>query len=337
MFKYYVHSNKNMENTNDVPGVVKISLLVILCMQSSIYSILGSYSGVYLKEMWSKSSMLMMAEIIKIVISLIMIIREYKYESIRNIYISVKESLPMVIPAILFWVMNQLGLSSLDRLDATTFMACNQLKVLTTAGFSVVMMRKSIPYRKWRALILLVLGIILVSNGKYVNMDKKQKQGEVIGILALLAQAIISGFSTVYFENVLKSGKFSLWERNLQLAIYSILFYIPKIIYDDRSFFHGWTIHSVILCIISGYGGLLIAITMKYTDSILKTFATSGAIIVTTILGYFFTNDPINIVISIGIICTILSLLNYIEGDCKCKQEKYEYEYECVDSKEEDV
>ena len=326
-----------MENMNDVSGVVKISLLVILCMQSSIYSILGSYSGVYLGEMWSKSSMLMMAEIIKIVISLIMIIREYKSESIRNIYISVKESLPMVIPAFLFWVMNQLGLSAFDRLDATTFMACSQLKILTTAGFSVVMMGKSIPYRKWKALILLVLGVILVSNGKYVNMDKKHKQGEVIGILTLLAQAIISGFSTVYFENVLKTGKFSLWERNLQLAIYSILFYIPKVIYDDRSlsFFHGWTIHSVILCIISGYGGLLIALTMKYTDSILKTFATSGAIIVTTILGYFFTNDPINIVISIGIICTILSLLNYIEGDCKCKQE--EYEYECVDNKEENV
>ncbi|CAN0076879.1 unnamed protein product, partial [Laminaria digitata] len=69
--------------------------------------------------------------------------------------------------------------------------------------------------------------------------------------------------------------------------------------------------NAVILSILGSAGGLLVALTMKYTDAVLKTFATSGAIIVTAVAGFFFLGAPLDVPIGVGAGCTVLSLLNY--------------------------
>ena len=80
--------------------------------------------------------------------------------------------------------------------------------------------------------------------------------------------------------------------------------------------FDGWTLNAVILAILGSAGGLLVAFTTKYTDAVLKTFATSGAIIVTAVAGHVLLSSPLDVPIGIGAGCTVLSLLNYSdEGD----------------------
>lgn len=93
--------------------------------------------------------------------------------------------------------------------------------------------------------------------------------------------------------------------------MYSIIFYTPLAAWEEGSFFDGWTHNAVILSILGSAGGLLVALTMKYTDAVLKTFATSGAIIVTAIGGHFMMDSPLDIPIGVGAGCTVLSLLNY--------------------------
>ena len=44
-----------------------------------------------------------------------------------------------------------------------------------------------------------------------------------VGVVAVMLEALLSGLSNVYFEKVLKSTELSLWERNVQLAGYSLL------------------------------------------------------------------------------------------------------------------
>lgn len=66
------------------------------------------------------------------------------------------------------------------------------MKILTTAVFSVLLMGRKFHARKWRALILLVLGVTLVSNGSYV--PGQEDKGDtinieyVIGVSAVLAE-----------------------------------------------------------------------------------------------------------------------------------------------------
>ena len=93
--------------------------------------------------------------------------------------------------------------------------------------------------------------------------------------------------------------------------MYSIVFYLPVAAWEEGPMFDGWTINAVFLSILGSAGGLLVALTMKYTDAVLKTFATSGAIIVTAIGGHFLMDSPLDIPIGVGAGSTVLSLLNY--------------------------
>lgn len=93
--------------------------------------------------------------------------------------------------------------------------------------------------------------------------------------------------------------------------MYSIVFYLPLAAWEEGSIFDGWTLNAVILSVLGSFGGLLVALTMKYTDAVLKTFATSGAIIVTAIAGHLLMDSPLDIPIGVGAGCTVLSLLNY--------------------------
>jgi len=51
---------------------------------------------------------------------------------------------------------------------------------------------------------------------------------------------------------------------------------------------------------------------LKYADSILKTLATAGAIVISTILGHYYLNGPLNVVVVIGGLVTIVSISNYM-------------------------
>lgn len=79
--------------------------------------------------------------------------------------------------------------------------------------------------------------------------------------------------------------------------------------------FSNWTVNAVIVSVLGSAGGLLVAFTTKYTDAVLKTFATSGAIIVTAVAGHILLASPLDVPIAIGACCTVLSLLNYSEPD----------------------
>lgn len=299
---------------------VKMSILTMLLIQTTVYTLLRRYSGGVLEETWSKSSVLMVGEVIKLVFSMLMTISDTgndtsSTDKMKFILIS---SPQMFAPAVIYWIMNLLSYVSLDRVDATTFTVCSQMKILTTAIFSFVVMGRTFHPRKCRALLLLVLGVILVSNGTYVgtDIDSQANGDKIIGVAAVLVEVTLSGFVNVLFEKVLKSriANLSVWDRNFQLAMYSIVLYLPVALREEGPFFHGWTINAVILAVLGGVGGLLVALTMKYTDAVMKTFATSGSIIVTAGVGYVFMGDPMDIPIGVGAICTILALLNYGES-----------------------
>lgn len=96
--------------------------------------------------------------------------------------------------------------------------------------------------------------------------------------------------------------------------MYSIALYLPLSLMEDGPVFKGWSLNAVILSALGSAGGLLVAFTMKYTDAVLKTFATSGAIIVCAVAGNLLLNSPLDIPIGIGSACTVLSLLNYSDN-----------------------
>jgi len=126
----------------------------------------------------------------------------------------------------------------------------------------------------------------------------------------------LSGFASIYFEKVIKTDPLQLgiWERNFQLAVGSFPVYVLFIVGNgggSSGFFGGWSILTLILSILGAAGGLLVALSIRYGDSILKTLATTGAIVVTGVLDHLFLGGPLTPSMILTALQVIISICNY--------------------------
>ncbi|KAK6036876.1 Nucleotide-sugar transporter [Cooperia oncophora] len=72
------------------------------------------------------------------------------------------ETLKVCIPAFAYAIQNNLYYIALANIDATTYTVTYQLRILTTALLSVMMLGKEISRCQWGALSLSGFGVILV-------------------------------------------------------------------------------------------------------------------------------------------------------------------------------
>ena len=274
---------------------VKLTILVAVTLQNTSYALVRRYSRGYLKESYSTSSALLVMELAKLIFSAFQVVFG-KHESDvpagsagSKFFYLIAHSWKMMVPAVIYLVMNILGFVALGHLDASTFSIVAQMKVFTTAIFSVLILGRDLHLRKWRALTTLTLGVILISNEAMPHKESSAASGNplanarlrefAIGMAASFGDVVLSGFASIYFEMVLKSKTetFSVWDRNLQLAFWSSLIYTPIMLYDNpTSPFSGWSLVTGGCAAVGALGGVLVALSIKYTDSILKTIATTG-------------------------------------------------------------
>ena len=301
-------------------------ILVSLCLQNATYTLLRKYSVTV--ERVSSKEILLVGELIKIVVSGWIIISSNEPSDAQGVGATkllflLRHGYKMFILAAIYLVMNVLSFVALEHIGAGEFTVCAQLKILTTAAFSVTILGTQLTPTKWRALVLLVVGCILVASPSFDDSDKSQSDsvsGQVLGYGAVLTEVCLSGFASIYFEKVVKSNTevVTVWERNFQLAFYSILIYFVLLAYDSHSSETSsasssspWSMVTFVVAFLGALGGLLVAATLKYADSILKTLATAGAIVLATVFGHFLLGSLLNLVIMLGSVCTIIAILNY--------------------------
>ncbi|XP_067931898.1 UDP-N-acetylglucosamine transporter-like [Watersipora subatra] len=211
-----------------------------------------------------------------------------------------KECLKLSVPALLYVCQNCLLFVALSNLNSATYQVCYQLKILTTALFSVFMLSKRLSSTQWLALLLLTIGVVLVQVMK--SEDDGSMSDSTLGsvyasMMAVLLASCLSGFNGVYFEKVLKSSKQSLWIRNIQLAGASILIAFTSLYLFDyeaiqtAGFFQGYTWATWAVICLSVISGLTVAIVVKYADNILKGFAVSISILISTFISFYFLDD----------------------------------------------
>jgi UDP-sugar transporter A1/2/3 len=133
------------------------------------------------------------------------------------------------IPALLYVLQNNLQYIAVSNLDVPTFQVTNQMKILTTAGFSVLLLHRKLSKRKWASLALLAVGVgivqiqtsiasqetsptVLPSSNVYSQdgdtvdpaLPSASTLRPLTGFLAVSAACFTSGLAGVYFEMVLK-------------------------------------------------------------------------------------------------------------------------------------
>jgi UDP-galactose transporter len=81
-----------------------------------------------------------------------------------------------------------------------------QLKILTTALFTVAILRRKLLGTQWLSLLVLLVGVALV---QLAQTDEKKvtegpEQNRLVGFGAALSACVLSGFAGIYFEKILK-------------------------------------------------------------------------------------------------------------------------------------
>lgn len=120
---------------------------------------------------------------------------------------------------------------------------------------------------------------------------------QLMGLLAVLVACFSSGFAGVYFEKILKESKQNVWVRNIQLGLFGLIFGLGGVFVCDgervheNGLFQGYSGLTWTVVALQALGGLVIAAVITYADNILKGFATSISIILSTFISYFLLDD----------------------------------------------
>ncbi|KAI8638879.1 nucleotide-sugar transporter-domain-containing protein [Parasitella parasitica] len=309
--------------------------LIILVVQNSMLVLLMRYSRTPTQPdqpLYIASTAVFMAELIKIVACLYMLhVEGNSYRRcIHLLYLEIfhrpREIAKMLVPSGLYALQNNLLYIALGNLEAATFQVTYQLKILSTAAFSVWLLGRSLNRENWLALVLLMIGVTLVqaesvssSQTTCSNIDGNS-QRPLVGLLAVLTSCVSSGFAGCYFEKILKTSSTSMWIRNIQLGLCGASFSFIGMIASDFSsirkqgMFQGYNALTWFVVINQALGGLLVSLVVKYADNILKGFATSISIILSGIISFYLLDFQPSILFITGtgivISATVLYGLN---------------------------
>ncbi|KAJ7063386.1 nucleotide-sugar transporter-domain-containing protein [Mycena amicta] len=290
---------------------LKYLSLVTLAVQNSLLTLIMHYSRVSTppSSAYSPATAVLTTEILKGSISLLIAFSRIETSSsepsrIKRLASDVfsQDCWKLSIPAILYVIQNNLQFVAVSNLQAATFQVSYQMKILTTAGFSVLLLRKKLTSPQWVALFFLAIGVAVVqiqAGGVRIVEDgllqdnNMHVMNPIKGFLAVATACTTS----------------DLWVRNVQLSLFSLLpalapvFYLyasdPQDSWMSTLFrnFGGWAWATVSVQV---FGGLLTALVIKYSDNILKGFATSLSIVISFLASVALFNFQISFTFLIG-------------------------------------
>jgi len=312
---------------------IKYGALALLVLQNTFLVVFMRYSRTSEGPLYASSTAVVMMELSKFITCNVVIFAQSNgvtdYIRQMRAELTYMEVLKVSVPSLVYTVQNNLLYFALSHLDAATYQVCYQAKILTTALFSVMLLNKHLSSLQWVSLVILTAGVSLAQlstmkgsapdvGGDRMGAADPLHSNSTLGFIAVMLAAILSGFAGVYFERILKGSKTTLWMRNVQMCVTSIALALGGVYFSGdaeqvmkHGFFYGYNslVWSVIL--LQGFGGLVVAVVVKYADNILKGFAASFSIITSCVLCiYLFDFNPTMTFMS-GAVLVNLSMYMY--------------------------
>lgn len=142
---------------NDTSKVIKYAALFLLVAQMVGLVLLMRYSRTVPRPpdqpLYLASTAVLIMEVMKLIICFIVVGYQTGTDFLQELYHhtfgSPYEILKLCVPSLLYTVQNNLLYLALTNLDAATYQVCYQLKILTTALFSAVLLGRKFFARKW--------------------------------------------------------------------------------------------------------------------------------------------------------------------------------------------
>lgn len=183
-------------------------------------------------EKYITSTAVLNAELMKFVISFIIcfiVDAKFSFKQLNNILyqefiVNKGDWIKLMVPSVLYTIQNSLQYFSMSMLSAPVFQVLYQMKIITTAVFSVVLLSRKLNNIQWFAIVSLSGGVALVQLSQTEEESSSEvKSNNILGLVSVLIGCLTSGFAGVYFEMVLKSTSTSIWVRNIQLSTIGLI------------------------------------------------------------------------------------------------------------------
>mmetsp|Transcript_23443 Transcript_23443/g.27677 ORF Transcript_23443/g.27677 Transcript_23443/m.27677 type:complete len:394 (+) Transcript_23443:118-1299(+) len=229
----------------------------------------------------------------------------------------------LAVPAAAYSLQMSMEYVAFANIDASTFSVLVQGKMLTTAFFFWVVLKKKLVKRQIMSLVILTMGVMLCSIKSKVEDSSKTESGKmIVGVMATLGIAVSSGFASVYTEKVIKSTRKnqapkSLAHMQAQLATVSLVILgLYTLIKDssvilEKGFFYKFNIGAFCSCLNSAVGGLIVAGVLKHANSVLKGYATASSVVLTGILSNILFGTSLSMLYGIGMVNVVCAVLLY--------------------------
>ncbi|CAF1313752.1 unnamed protein product [Adineta ricciae] len=297
--------------------------LVLLAVQNVVHILLVRYVRTLPGPRFIKSTFVFVTEIQRTIFSILLVWHEERSiiagtkKIFNQIFGNPRDTLMVSIPAFIYTIQNNLIIIAVSNLDAPTYMVTNQLKIFTTAMFTVTMLNRRLGLIQWLSLVSLFCGICLVQVDSITSKEPKKDVNAVVGLLAMVCSSISSGFAGVFIEKLLKNSDVSVWIRNIQLGMFSVIgslsvmFIIDGKEVQEKGILYGYSEMVWMSTIGHSLGGLIVALVIKYADNILKGFASASAIILACIISVALFDFQMTVPMVFGSLLVIVSILAY--------------------------
>ncbi|EFN59537.1 hypothetical protein CHLNCDRAFT_19140 [Chlorella variabilis] len=261
-----------------------------------------------------------LAEITKLCISYFLLVRQRAADpgSIRITKDWRTVSL-FIVPSIIYMVHNNVAFYFLKHVDAATYQILNNLKIVSTGILLRVALNRYLSKLQWMALLLLTTGAATSQINTDCSSGTTQSvlSAPFIGYVFALVSALLSGVAAVYTEWVLKKNNDTLYWQNILLYGFGSVFNFANLAHSKASSGTGWNILSgysfVTWLVVANlaFSGLLVSWVMKFADSIVKVFAASLAMLLTTVVSIAFFSLQPTLQMALGIVVASCSVVLY--------------------------
>ena len=296
--------------------LAKWGSLALLILQNSSHVVLLRLSRIGYCAQYTTSVVVLFAELLKAACCAFTLLYLHG-SSVREEFALVlrADTLKVAVPALCYTVQNNLQFVAASHLGPELLQLIYQTKTLATAIFGVIILSKTLRCNQWFALCVLVIGVVLAQCSQRKDLTWRSFASDsAVGVLAAFGVSVCSGFASVYFEKILKGDETSLWTRNLQLCAFSIPLQCAAIVQRDwtivreRGVLHGFCPLTWVVVCMFAFGGLLVAVVIRFADNNLKNLAMALAILTSCLVSVPLFGFAPNLLFACGALGVLMSI-----------------------------
>lgn len=230
--------------------------------------------------------------------------------------LEIGELLRFSVPAVIYFVNNNLLFFILMHVNPTTFQLLSQLKTVFTGLLFRLFLGRTLT--KWQYLSILQLTCGTATSQIPLNASST-KSSDFLGYMLSVVSCILSACGGIYSEKLLKDNpnKSSIHWQNLQLYGWGVLFnaagaclWDPDVLTAAAPFkdFNFW---ACLVVINNSLNGLAISAILKYADNIARVYAHAMAMLLTMLLSIWFFGQTMTPQLLIAIVMVGASAVQY--------------------------